>query len=93
MNSFTWAGIKKNIDTAYEVGDDWLVTLICQHNHVVTIYREPFQRLSDCPPIVSNAQSLIDIQRILSDDFWGNIFIEGNLGDITRVWKREVKKP
>jgi hypothetical protein len=94
MNYFTWDTIKNEILTAYQThGDNWVVTLICQRNKVTTIRRKPNSRASDCPPLKDNIQYLLDIQRILADDFWGNLNIEGYDKFITRVWKEEVKKP
>ena len=90
MQGFTREAIKKLLDTAQELGEGWLVCLVCQDGVVVTIKRE-----AGTFPIPNdlNPDGWLDIQRILNDKFWGDLEVYGIKDKIVRVHKREIRKP
>ncbi len=91
---FSWDALRKILyETPKRYKEGWRLTFCCEHNQVYKIEREP----SESKPPEYTPMRLedveMDLQRILMDDFWGKIFVEGCGESIVSMTKKEVLKP
>lgn len=95
MIYFKWDALRKILyGTPVEYATSgWRLTFCCQHNQVYTVEREGTENKPPAYTAVRLQDVEVDLQRILADDFWGYIYVEGYGDVIISMRKKRVIKP